>query len=142
MRVLVTGGGRFIGSHVVRRALDRGSQVTVLDNFSTGYRENLPPSPSLSVIEGDIRRVEDLDRALSEAGAVFHLAASVGNVRSIERPEEDAEVNVLGTVRLLERMRKVGVGRLIYSLLRPSTGSRSRRRSPRITPRSRTRPMA
>jgi UDP-glucose 4-epimerase len=115
MRVLVTGGAGFIGSHVVREALGAGWTVTVLDDFSTGYRQNLHVAPDLRVIQGDIRDAAAVAEGLAGAEAVFHLAASVGNVRSIEEPRIDSEVNVLGTIQVLEGMRRNGVRRLVFS---------------------------
>jgi len=115
MRVLITGGAGFIGSNVVRECLARGWAVTVLDNFTTGYRENLPSDANLRSIDGDIRDASAVDNALGGVEAVFHLAAAVGNVRSIEDPREDSEVNVLGTIRVLEGMRRSGTRRLVMS---------------------------
>jgi UDP-glucose 4-epimerase len=115
MRVLVTGGAGFIGSNVVRVGLEAGWSVTVLDDFSTGYAENLPASSALRIVRGDVRDPSAVDDALRGAEAVFHLAAAVGNVRSIEDPLHDSEVNVLGTLQVLEGMRRVGVPRLVVS---------------------------
>jgi nucleoside-diphosphate-sugar epimerase len=115
MRALVTGGAGFIGSHVVRRGLERGWSVTVLDDFSTGYPQNLPSDSTLRTVRGDIRDRDAVDDALEGVDAVFHLAASVGNVRSIENSRDDSDINVLGTLRILEGMRRRGVTRLVYS---------------------------
>lgn len=115
MKALVTGGAGFIGSHVVRRGIEAGWEITVLDNFSTGYEANLPAHPRLRLVRGDVRDEAAVRDALSGAEAVFHLAASVGNVRSIEAPLFDAEVNLLGTLRVLEAMKAGGVRRLVYS---------------------------
>ncbi len=114
MRALVTGGAGFIGSNVVRVGLARGWDITVLDDFSTGHRENLPPGGTVRLVRGDVRE-KAVDKALSGVDAVFHLAAAVGNVRSIEDPGGDSGVNVLGTLRLLEGMRRTGVRRLVFS---------------------------
>jgi UDP-glucose 4-epimerase len=92
-----------------------GARVTVIDNFSTGARENLPGKGSLRVVDADVAsdpRVPDLVR---EADYVFHLAAQVGNLRSIEETEEDARTNVLGTVRLLRACRNARVRKFVYS---------------------------
>jgi UDP-glucose 4-epimerase len=115
MRALVTGGAGFIGSHVLRAALDGGWEVTVLDDLSTGYASNLPHDPRLRMVRDDLRDAGAVRNALVDVDAVFHLAACVGNVRSIEKPLFDAEVNLLGTLQLLEGMRAGGVRRLIYS---------------------------
>jgi len=115
MRALVTGGAGFIGSNVVREALSAGWDITVLDNFSTGYPENLPPGDAVRLVRGDVRDPAAVDEALHGVEAVFHLAAAVGNVRSIEDPSSDSDINILGTIRVLEGMRKAGLRRLVFS---------------------------
>ena len=112
MRALVTGGAGFIGSHLVDALLARGDEVTVLDNLATGKRENLPEGAALH--EGDIRT--DADAALDAARpeVVFHLAAQADVGTSVARPEYDAEVNVLGTLRVLEAARRHGA-QLVFS---------------------------
>lgn len=115
MRCLVTGGAGFIGSNVVRLLLERDHEVTVLDNYSTGYALNLEPYPGAKVVEGDIRDEAVVDGAVAGKDAVFHLAASVGNKRSIEEPVFDASHNVFGTINVLEAMRRHGVGSIVYS---------------------------
>jgi UDP-glucose 4-epimerase len=104
VRAVVTGGAGFIGSHVVDTLLDRGDDVAVVDSFATGSRENLRDEATL--IERDIR--EDLRDAVAGAEVVFHLAAQADVGTSVERPEYDAEVNVLGTLRVLEAARAAG----------------------------------
>jgi UDP-glucose 4-epimerase len=104
MRALVTGGAGFIGSHLVDALLARGDQVHVVDNLSTGSRENLAADAELH--ELDIR-----DESLGQLAAelrpelVFHLAAQADVGTSVERPAFDADVNVVGTVRVLEAAR-------------------------------------
>ena len=104
MRAVVTGGAGFVGSHVVEALLARGDEVTVLDNLSSGRRENVPDGVTL--VEGDIR--EPLDSVLDAARpeVVFHLAAQIDVRRSVAEPDYDATVNVLGTIRVLEAARK------------------------------------
>ncbi len=106
MRALVTGGAGFIGSHVVDALLARGDDVHVLDNLTTGRRENVPDGAVLR--EGDIR--SDAGDAFEEARpeVCFHLAAQADVGTSVERPELDAEVNVIGTLRVLEAARRHG----------------------------------
>jgi UDP-glucose 4-epimerase len=100
----VTGGAGFVGSHVVDALLARGDEVTVVDNLSSGRRENLPDGVRL--VEADIR--EPLDDSFADARpeVVFHLAAQIDVRRSVAEPDYDAAVNVLGTVRVLEAARK------------------------------------
>jgi UDP-glucose 4-epimerase len=106
MRVVVTGGAGFIGSHVVDALLARGDEVCVVDSLVTGKRENVPPAADLHV--RDVR--EPLDDLFAEIRpeAVFHLAAQADVRVSVERPAEDATVNVVGTVRVLEAARPYG----------------------------------
>jgi UDP-glucose 4-epimerase len=102
MRAVVTGGAGFIGSNLVDALLARGDEVTVVDNLATGKRENL--SPDARLLESDIR-----DEALSlEADVVFHLAAQADVNTSVQRPLYDADVNVRGTVNVLEAARRSG----------------------------------
>lgn len=94
MRAVVTGGAGFIGSNLVDALLARGGDVTVVDNFSTGKRENLDPKATL--LEHDIREPFEV-----EADVIFHLAAQADVQTSMKRPEYDAAVNVVGTVNVL-----------------------------------------
>ncbi|MFV2014735.1 MAG: NAD-dependent epimerase/dehydratase family protein [Candidatus Heimdallarchaeota archaeon] len=115
MKALVTGGAGFIGSNLVKMLLLEGHTVTVLDNLKSGYQSNLNPFPELKFIEGDIRNGKVVNQAMGGIEVIFHLAASVGNTRSIEHPIEDSEINVLGTLQILEAARKHGVRKVIYS---------------------------
>lgn len=90
-RMLVTGGAGFIGSNLVKHLLAQGHTVVVLDNMLSGCRQNLAPFPEVEFMEGDIRDVTAVERAMRDVEVVFHLAASVGNKRSIEHPLDDAE---------------------------------------------------
>ena len=112
---LVTGGGGFIGSNIVRMLRAEGVPVRVLDDFSSGYRVNLDGLDGVEVVSGDLRDADVLADVVDGIDVVFHLAASVGNVRSIEHPIEDSEVNALGTLRVLEAMREAGARRIVYS---------------------------
>jgi UDP-glucose 4-epimerase len=105
MRVLVTGGAGFIGSHVVEALLARGDEVHVVDDLSKGKQENVPPEATLEV--HDIR--EPLDDLVRGAGAeaIVHLAAQADVRVSVTRPGFDAGVNVVGTVNVLEAARQV-----------------------------------
>jgi len=115
MRALVTGGAGFIGSNLVRELVARGAQVTVLDNLSSGYRCNLDPFPSVRFVEGDVRDPSAVEAAVAGSGVVFHIAASVGNKRSIDDPVADAEVNLVGTINVLEAMRRSRVPKIVAS---------------------------
>ncbi len=106
MRVVVTGGAGFIGSHVVDALVARGDEVAVVDTLATGKRENVPAQATLH--EVDVR--EPLDELFGQVRpeAVFHLAAQADVRVSVARPVDDAAVNVLGTVRVLEAARAHG----------------------------------
>jgi UDP-glucose 4-epimerase len=114
-RVLVTGGAGFIGSNLVAALVADGCDVTVLDNLSSGHRVNLSAVPQVRVVVGDIRDPAAVDTAIERASVVFHLAASVGNKRSIDDPIADAEINVLGTLRVLEAARTHKVRKVVTS---------------------------
>jgi UDP-glucose 4-epimerase len=104
VRAIVTGGAGFIGSHVVEALLARGDEVTVVDDLSRGRRENVPGAARF--VERDIR--EGLEAVFDGArpAACFHLAAQVDVRVSVEKPEHDADVNVLGTLAVLEAARR------------------------------------
>ncbi len=115
-RYLVTGGGGFIGSHIVERLVRDGRSVRVLDNFSTGRRENLAGlEERIELMEGDIRRPEDCRRACEGIEVVFHQAALPSVPTSIERPAETHDANVNGTFNMLMAARDAGCRRLIYA---------------------------
>lgn len=115
MRALVTGGAGFIGSNLVKLLLDSGHQVVVLDNYSSGYRENLAGARDVEAVDGDVRDEAAVGRAIAGCEVAFHLAASVGNTRSIEHPIQDSEINVLGTLRVLEGARHHGLRKVVFS---------------------------
>jgi UDP-glucose 4-epimerase len=111
----VTGGAGFIGSNLVGLLTANGCEVTVLDNLSSGYRHNLTPFPRARFVEGDIRDRQAVADAIDGAEVVFHLAASVGNARSIADPVMDAQVNVLGTIHVLEAARLARCRKIVFS---------------------------
>ncbi|MBI2919496.1 MAG: NAD-dependent epimerase/dehydratase family protein [Planctomycetes bacterium] len=114
--LLVTGGGGFIGSAVVRRFLAAGDAVRVLDNFSTGYRHNLDGlSGKLDVIGADLCDPDAARLALRGVDRVVHLAAIPSVTRSVADPGETWRVNVDGTFRLLEAARRAGVKRFVFT---------------------------
>lgn len=114
-KILVTGGAGFIGSNLVEELVRLGNRVTVIDNLVSGSKDNLVPFPEVRFIENDIRDSEAVMKAVEGNEIVFHLAASVGNKRSIDNPMTDASVNVLGTLNLLEAARKNGVCKIVVS---------------------------
>ena len=117
-QILVTGGAGFIGSNLTDALLDSGYKVSVLDNFSTGKRENithLTGNPRFTLIEGDIRNMDDCRRAVENVDAVFHEAALGSVPRSIKTPELSTAVNVGGFVNMLTAAKDARVKRFIYA---------------------------
>jgi UDP-glucose 4-epimerase len=113
--ILVTGGAGFIGSNLVDR-LSPENRVIVLDNLSSGSLSNLEKSRGrITLVKGDIRDKGLLKDLVTEVEFVFHLAANVGNVKSIEDPAFDMEVNVKGTLNLLEACLNSRIKRLVFS---------------------------
>ena len=114
MRAIVTGGAGFIGSHVVDLLVARGDEVVALDDLSRGKRENVNDAAELVV--ADIRDPDAVGEAFREARpeACFHLAAQADVRVSVQRPDFDADVNVLGTIRLLEAAREHG-SRIVFA---------------------------
>src|SRR5688500_12093718 len=114
-RALVTGGAGFIGSHVADLYLERGYAVTVLDNLSSGSRENVPAGAEF--VEGDITS-PDAARLVREGrfDAISHLAAQIDVRKSVTDPAYDANVNIGGTLNLLEALRQSGrPARFVFS---------------------------
>lgn len=114
-RCLVTGGAGFIGSNLVRALIREGAEVVVLDDLSTGCRSHLPDDPRLVVVETDLRNDSKIKERLAGQDYVFHLAAQVGNLKSILAAEADATSNIVGTVRLLDACAGAGVTKVVYS---------------------------
>lgn len=114
MKALVTGGSGFIGSNVTRMLLEKGIEVRVYDNLSSGYFENIKDF-DVEFVQKDILDTEAVNEACKGVDVVFHLAASVGRQRSIDNPQLDSQINLIGTVNVLEGMRLNGVKRIVYS---------------------------
>jgi len=115
-KYLVTGGAGFIGCNLARYILDKGHDVVVLDNFATGKRENLTEiADRIELIEGDIRDRDTVDRAVGGCAAIFHEAALGSVPRSMEDPVTSHDVNVNGTVTVLESARAAGVNRIVFA---------------------------
>ncbi len=113
-RVLVTGGGGFIGSNLVRALIERGDTVRVLDNFSTGNRANLE-GLDVEMVEGELRSYERVHNAVRGTEVVFHLGALGSVPRSVQDPLTSSAVNVEGTLNVLLAARDEGVRRVVYS---------------------------
>ena len=113
-RVLVTGGGGFIGSNLVRALLERGDEVRILDNFSTGNRANLD-GLDVDVVEGELRSYERVHNAVRGVEVVFHLGALGSVPRSVQDPLTSSAVNVEGTLNVLLAARDEGVRRVVFS---------------------------
>jgi UDP-glucose 4-epimerase len=105
-RALVTGGAGFIGSHLVDALVDRGVRVRVLDDFSSGTRDNLPDGDGVDVIEGDVRDADALDAATAGVDVVFHEAAVVGVTESVENPVGTHGINATGGLNVLDAARR------------------------------------
>lgn len=116
MKYLITGGAGFIGSNLARFILDKGHDVVVLDNFATGKRENLEEIlDKITFIEGDIRNREIVDQAVEGCTAIFHEGALGSVPRSVENPVQSHDVNVNGTINVLESARAKGVNRIVFA---------------------------
>ena len=98
MKVLVTGGAGFIGSHIADFFTERGDEVTVLDNLSSGKIENIPESANF--IQGDITNPDDIEKAI-DVDYVFHLAAMVSVPLSFKKPKKCFKTNINGTTNIL-----------------------------------------
>ena len=114
--VLVTGGAGFIGGHIVQALVGLGAKVRVLDDFSNGAMTNLADvEGQVEIVRGDIRKGEDCANAAAGRAVVFHLAALGSVPRSVEQPVLYNEVNIAGTLNVLEAARQAGVKRVVYS---------------------------
>ena len=121
MKYLVTGGAGFIGSHIVRTLLEQGASVRVLDNFSTGKRENLEDltrqfnGDRFQVLEGDLRDASRVEEAVRGVEVIFHEAAFVSVPQSMDEPQTCFDVNITGTSRLLDMARAAGLRRVVLA---------------------------
>jgi len=113
-RVLVTGGAGFIGSNLVRALLERGDEVRVLDNFSTGNRANLE-GLDVEIVEGELRSYERVHNSMRGVEIVYHLGALGSVPRSVQDPLTSSAVNVEGTLNVLLAARDEGVRRVVFS---------------------------
>jgi UDP-glucose 4-epimerase len=113
-RALVTGGAGFIGSNLVRALVERGDEVRVLDNFSTGNRANLD-GLDVEIVEGELRSYERVHNAVRGSDVVYHLGALGSVPRSVQDPLTSSAVNVEGTLNVLLAARDEGVRRVVFS---------------------------
>ncbi|MGH7228910.1 MAG: NAD-dependent epimerase/dehydratase family protein, partial [Nitrospiraceae bacterium] len=113
MKVLITGGAGFIGSHLADHLLRRGAEVCVIDNYATSRRDNLTPHPNLTVVEGSIADASLVERVFADTRPekVVHAAASY---KDPDDWTEDALTNVVGTANVVQAAQRQGVSRLIY----------------------------
>jgi len=117
-RLLITGGGGFIGSALCEAFLEQDNEVVCLDNFLTGFRKNIEPflsNPRFTFIEGDIRNPETCKKACDGMDYVFHQAALGSVPRSIENPARTNEINITGTLNMLIAARDARVKRFVYA---------------------------
>jgi len=117
-KILVTGGAGFIGSNLCEALLEKNNQVVCLDNFSTGKRENIAPflkNPNFTLLEGDIRNLNDCINATKNVDFVLHQAALGSVPRSIKYPITSNDVNVSGFLNMLVTSRDNGVKRFVYA---------------------------
>lgn len=117
-KVLVTGGAGFIGSNLTEALLNKGYEVVCLDNFSTGHRHNVEGfliNPHYTLIEGDIRNLDDCEKAVKDADFVLHEAALGSVPRSIKDPATSNDVNISGFLNMLIAARDAGVKRFVYA---------------------------
>lgn len=117
MRVLVTGGAGFIGSHIAHRLLGDGHEVVILDNFSTGRRENIAAieAPGLKVVEGDVRDEKTVRACVEGCALVYHEAAVVSVPYTVEHPQESHDVNIQGTLNVLQAARAAKTKRVVFA---------------------------
>jgi UDP-glucose 4-epimerase len=115
-RVLVTGGAGFIGSHLAKALVEGGDAVRILDNFSSGRRDNIAEiQDDVELIESDLRKVNAVAQAVKDVEFVFHEAAFVSVPESIEKPQDCYATNVSGTIDLLEAARQAGVRQVVLA---------------------------
>lgn len=114
MDILITGGAGFVGANLVRALLDRGHHIRVLDNFSAGTRHYLD-GLDLDIVEGDILDTQATAQAVAGMDGVVHLAAQAGVPTSLKDPHRDCNLNVIGTLNMLDASRKAEVKRFVFA---------------------------
>ena len=139
MRIAITGGAGFIGSHLADELLALGYSVSVLDDFSSGYADNLASARGVNIIEASMLNQDALGRALRDVEVVFHLAAIPSVPRSIREPLLTHAANSTGTLTVFETCRNLGIKRIVYagsSSVQGDLGDQPRRESLRGQPKS------
>jgi len=114
MKFLVTGGAGFIGSHLVDRLIKEGHKVAVIDNLSTGRKENLNPKAKFYKIDICSYRISQIFKK-EKPEVVFHYAAQIDVRKSVKDPVEDAKINILGTLNILENCKKYNIRKVIFA---------------------------
>ncbi len=117
MKIIVTGGAGFIGKHLVEFLITKGINVTIFDNFSNSERNSITylKNQGVKIIEGDIRKMDDIDNAVKDHDVVIHLAAKISVEESIENPSETFDTNVNGTKNVLIACEKNHIKKMIVS---------------------------
>ena len=114
MRILITGGAGFIGSHLGDQLIKKGHKVVVIDNLSTGKRENLNKKTKFYKIDIWSPKISQIFKK-EKPEIIFHYAAQIDVRKSVENPIEDANINILGTLNLLENCKKFGIKKFIFA---------------------------
>lgn len=113
MKIFVTGGAGFIGSHVTKLLIQEGHTVTVFDNLSSGHKDAVDERAKF--VEGDLLNQESLEKSLPGHDGVIHMASFIEVGESVKKPVEFAQNNIIGTIKLLEAMKKASVKKIIFS---------------------------
>lgn len=114
LKALVTGGAGFIGSNLTKKLLENKWDVRIIDNLSSGYKENIE-GKDVEFIEGNICDADITAKACEGVDVAFHMAACVGRQKSLDNPQLDSNINLIGTINVLEGMRKHDVSKIVYS---------------------------
>lgn len=115
-KVLIAGGAGFIGSHTADLLMEKGIKVRILDNLTSGHRNNLPDQhPLMEFVEGDIRDADTVKQVMKGITHVVHLAAQVSVVASLEDPEFSAQQNIIGFLNVLDAAKNEGVKKMVYA---------------------------
>ena len=115
MKVIVTGGAGFIGSNLVNTLIESNYKVTVYDSLITGTLNNIKHPQNVEFVHGDIMDRDKLNSASEGCDVLFHLAASVGNLKSLKNPINDSMVNIIGTLNVLEAVKLNNINKVVYS---------------------------